>query len=136
MAELKKPATTGATATLAIVSGIWLILEGVLFAIFDLALGETWTQDLTAPFNFLYVGSSGVILAVFLTFLSAGVIILGGTLIFIRKYFIGGIVVIAISIFSIICGGGFWVTVLWGTSAGLIAFICPKLEQKIKDSNK
>ncbi|MBD3228975.1 MAG: hypothetical protein GF329_12370 [Candidatus Lokiarchaeota archaeon] len=134
MSSFKKPATTGATATLAIVSGIWLILEGILFIVFDLALAQTWTQDLTAPFNFLYVGINGVIVAVLLTFICAAIIMVGGTLIFMRKYYIGGLIVIGISIFSIICGGGFWVSVLWGTSAGLIAFICPKLEHKIKNS--
>ncbi|MHA1268609.1 MAG: hypothetical protein ACTSPY_02375 [Candidatus Helarchaeota archaeon] len=134
MSTIKKPATTGATATLAIVSGIWLILEGILFMVFDLALGQTWVQDLTAPFNFLYVGTSGVILAVLLSFASAIVIMIGGTLIFMRRYYLGGIIVIIISIFCIICGGGFWVSVLWGTSAGSIAFICPRLEKKIENS--
>ena len=134
MTILKKPATTGATATLAIVSGIWLILEGILFILFDLALGQTWVQDLTAPFNFLYVGQSGVILAIILTFLSAIILMIGGTLIFIRRYYLGGTIVIIISILCIMCGGGFWVSVLWGTSAGLIAFICPRLEEKINNS--
>ncbi len=134
MTEIKKPATAGATATLAIVSGFWLILEGILYMVFDLALGESWVQDLTAPFNFLYVGVSGVILAVVLSFLSAAIIIVGGVLIFMRKYFIGGIIVMVISIFSIICGGGFWVSILWGISAGLISFICPKIEKKINNS--
>ncbi|MHA1230371.1 MAG: hypothetical protein ACTSRP_05955 [Candidatus Helarchaeota archaeon] len=134
MSEIEKPATTGATATLAIVSSIWLILEGILFMVFDLALSQSWVQELTAPFNYLYVGTTGVILAVILSFICAIVMIIGGVLIFIRKYYIGGLVVIIISLFSIICGGGFWVSILWGTSAGLIAFICPKLEERIKNS--
>jgi len=131
MSKPEKLATTGATATLAIISGFWLILEGILYIVFDVVLGQDWVQELTAPFNYLYTGTNGPILAAILSFTFAIIIIIGGVLILMRKYYIGGIIVIAASLICIICGGGFWVSVLWGSSAGMIAFICPKLEKKV-----
>ena len=125
--EIPKPATAGAAGVLGIVSGFWCILEGILIMVFS--SGETnWAQELLfIPFFQANPILSGIISIVF-----AGVCIFSGFLVLIRKYIMGGLIMIVISMVSIIVGGGFYITALWGASGGLISLVCPSLEEKIK----
>jgi hypothetical protein len=125
--EIPKPATAGAAGVLGIVSGFWCILEGILIMVFS--AGETnWAQQLLfIPFFQANPIISGIISIVF-----AGVCICSGFLVLIRKYIMGGLIMIAVSMASIIVGGGFYITALWGASGGLISLVCPSLEEKIK----
>ncbi|MHA1385735.1 MAG: hypothetical protein ACTSR3_18440 [Candidatus Helarchaeota archaeon] len=109
-----------------IISGIWLLLAGILF----LGFGELFTKDL-APL----LSSGGLsLLAAFLSFLFAGMEMLGGFLVYNFKYRLGGVLIVIASTVSVIAGAGFYISLLWGLGAGLIAFICPNLEKKIQES--
>ncbi|MDD1777391.1 MAG: hypothetical protein LUQ65_04415 [Candidatus Helarchaeota archaeon] len=125
--EIPKPATAGAAGVLGIVSGFWCILEGILIMVFSLE-GDNWAQALLfIPFFQANPILSGIISIIF-----AGVCIFSGFLVLTRKYVIGGLIMIAVSMASIIVGGGFYITALWGASGGLISLVCPSLEEKIK----
>ncbi len=125
--EIPKPATAGAAGVLGIVSGFWLILEGILVMVFSSG-GENWAEQLLfIPFFQQNPVISGVISLVF-----AAICFYSGALIISRRYINGGIIMIVGSAASIIVGGGFYITVLWGASGGLISLVCPSLEEKIK----
>ena len=125
--EIPKPATAGAAGVLGIVSGFWCILEGILIMVFSIG-EDNWAQELLfIPFFQANPILSGIISIIF-----AGVCIFSGFLVLIRKYIMGGLIMIAVSMVSIIVGGGFYITALWGASGGLISLVCPSLEEKIK----
>ena len=128
--EIPKPATVGAAGVLGIVSGFWCILEGILIIVFS--SGENnWAEELLfIPFFQQQPVLSGII-----SFVCAGVCMFSGVLIITRKYIMGGLLMMGISIASIIVGGGFYITVLWGASGGLIALVCPSLEEKIREQS-
>ena len=128
--EIPKPATVGAAGVLGIVSGFWCILEGILIIVFS--SGENnWAEELLfIPFFQQQPVLSGII-----SFLCAGVCMFSGVLIITRKYIMGGLIMMGVSIASIIVGGGFYITVLWGASGGLIALVCPSLEEKIREQS-
>ena len=73
---------------------------------------------------------SGILSVVF-----AGLCMVSGALVIMRKYINGGFLMIGASIGSIIVGGGFYITVLWGASGGLISLVCPSLEEKIREQS-
>jgi hypothetical protein len=125
--EIPKPATAGAAGVLGIVSGFWCVLEGILIMVFS--SGETnWAQELLfIPFFQNNPIPAGIISIAF-----AGICFFSGFLVLIRKYIMGGLIMIAASMVSIIVGGGFYITALWGASGGLISLVCPSLEEKIK----
>ncbi len=123
--EKEKLATASAAGMMGIISSIWLILAGVLF----IGFGETFTKEL-AP---LLSGGLDV-LAGILSFIFAGIMIIGGILVYNFKYRIGAVLILVASIVGIIAGGGFYVATLWGSGAGVIALICPNLEEKIEAS--
>jgi len=125
--EIPKPATAGAAGVLGVVSGFWCILEGILIMVFGSGK-ENWAQKLLfIPFFQANPILSGIISLIF-----AGICIFSGYLVLIRKYIVGGLIMIAVSMASIIVGGGFYITALWGASGGLISLVCPSLEEKIK----
>ena len=128
--EIPKPATVGAAGVLGIVSGFWCILEGILIIVFS--SGENnWAEELLfIPFFQQQPVLSGII-----SFVCAGVCMFSGVLIITRKYIMGGLIMMGVSIASIIVGGGFYITVLWGASGGLIALVCPSLEEKIREQS-
>ncbi|NVM28400.1 MAG: hypothetical protein HWN65_06125 [Candidatus Helarchaeota archaeon] len=125
--EIPKPATAGAAGVLGIVSGFWCILEGILIMVF-----QDWGQDLL----FIPYFQANPTIAAIISFVCAGICMYSGALIIVRKYIMGGLIMISISMVSIIAGGGFYITVLWGASGGLIALVCPSLEEKIKGSTE
>jgi hypothetical protein len=128
--EIPKPATAGAAGVLGIVSGFWCILEGILIIVFS--SGETnWAEELL----FIPFFQANPLLSGIISFICAGICMYSGVLIIIRKYIPGGLLMMAISMVSIIVGGGFYITVLWGASGGLIALVCPSLEEKIKEQS-
>jgi hypothetical protein len=125
--EIPKPATAGAAGVLGIVSGFWCILEGILIMVFSSG-SQNWAQELLfIPFFQQSPILSGIISLIF-----AAVCIFSGGLVLMRKYIMGGLLMIAVSMASIIVGGGFYITALWGASGGLISLVCPSLEEKIK----
>jgi hypothetical protein len=127
--EIPKPATAGAAGVLGVVSGFWCVLEGILIMVFGSGT-ENWAQKLLfIPFFQANPILSGIISLIF-----AGICIFSGYLVLVRKYIPGGLLMIAISMASIIVGGGFYITALWGASGGLISLVCPSLEEKIKMS--
>ena len=124
--EREQLATAGAAGILGIICGIWMILAGILF----LGFGETFTKDL-APM----LSQGGLsILAALLSFVFAGLEILGGVLVYTFKYRKGGLLILFASFVGIVAGGGFYVGTLWGAGAGVIAMICPNLESKINQT--
>lgn len=129
--EIPKPATAGAAGVLGIVSGFWCILEGILIMVFSSG-EQNWAEKLL----FIPYFQQNPVLSGIISFVCAGICIYSGVLITIRKYIIGGMIMISISMVSIIVGGGFYITVLWGASGGLIALVCPSLEEKIKSSSE
>ena len=128
--EIPKPATAGAAGVLGIVSGFWLVLEGLLIMIFS---SDTlnWAEKLL----FIPIFQENPVISGVISMVCAGVCMFGGALVIMRNYIKGGLVMIIISIVSVLVGGGFYITVLWGASGGLIALVCPSLEEKIKSSN-
>jgi len=125
--EIPKPATAGAAGVLGVVSGFWCILEGILIMVFS--SGDTnWAEELL----FIPFFQANPILSGIISFIFAGVCIFSGALVLMRKYILGGLIMIAVSMGSIIVGGGFYITALWGASGGLISLVCPSLEEKIK----
>lgn len=126
--EIPKPATAGAAGVLGIVSGFWLILEGILIMVFSSG-EQNWSQELLfIPFFQANPYISGII-----SLILSGVCFYSGFLVIVRKYIMGGMIMIIVSAISIIVGGGFYITVLWGASGGLISLVCPSLEEKIKN---
>jgi hypothetical protein len=128
--DIPKPATAGAAGVLGIVSGFWCILEGLLIMIFS--TGESWAEKLL----FIPFFQDNPIIAGVISMVCAGVCIFSGALVIMRKYIEGGLIMICASMVSIVVGGGFYITVLWGASGGLIALVCPSLEEKIKEQLK
>lgn len=122
--EIPKPATAGAAGVLGIVSGFWCILEGILIMVF-----QDWGQELL----FIPYFQQNPLISGIISFVFAGICMYSGALIIMRKYIMGGLLMMGISMASIIVGGGFYITVLWGASGGLIALVCPSLEEKIKE---
>ncbi|NVM54403.1 MAG: hypothetical protein HWN66_11930 [Candidatus Helarchaeota archaeon] len=123
--EIPKPATAGAAGVLGVVSGFWCILEGILIMVFD------WGEQLL----FIPYFQDNFIIAGVISMVCAGICIYSGALIVMRKYIMGGMILMGISMVSILVGGGFYITVLWGSSGGLIALVCPSLEEKIKEQS-
>ncbi len=129
--EILKPATAGAAGVLGIVSGFWCILEGILIMVFSSG-GTNWSERLL----FIPFFQANPILSGIISLVCAGICMWSGVLVIMRKYTMGGLVMITISMVSIIVGGGFYITVLWGASGGLISLVCPSLEAKIKEETK
>ena len=128
--EIPKPATVGAAGVLGIVSGFWCILEGILIIVFS--SGENnWAEELL----FIPYFQQQPVLSGIISFVCAGVCMFSGVLILTRKYIMGGLIMMGVSIASIVVGGGFYITVLWGSSGGLIALVCPSLEEKIREQS-
>ena len=125
--EIPKPATAGAAGVLGIVSGFWCILEGILIMVFS-AGAENWAEQLL----FIPFFQNNPLISGIISFVCAGICMYGGILVITRRYIMGGLTMMVISMVSIIVGGGFYITVLWGASGGLIALVCPSLEEKIK----
>lgn len=125
--EIPKPATAGAAGVLGVVSGFWCILEGVLIMVFSSGK-ENWAQQLL----FIPYFKENPMISGIISFVCAAICIYSGTLVIMRKYIMGGLIMIGISMVSMIVGGGFYITVLWGASGGLISLVCPSLEEKIK----
>lgn len=127
-------ATANAASILGVVCAIWMILAGVLYLAFNTAFTDKLVP-LDAFLEFLTgnpnLGSTLFILDAALNFIFAALDIVGGFLVYIRRYRSGGLIIIVISLISILVGGGFWVGTLWGVAAGAIAFLCPNLEAKI-----
>ncbi len=128
--EIPKPATAGAAGVLGIVSGFWCILEGILIMVFSSG-GNNWAEQLL----FIPYFKSEPFISGIISFVCAGICMYSGVLIIMRKYIMGGFIMMGISVASIIVGGGFYITVLWGASGGLIALVCPSLEEKIKEQS-
>ena len=57
----------------------------------------------------------------------------GGILVYNFKYRQGGAIITIVAMVSVIIGGGFYISTLWGLAAGIIAMICPNLEEKINE---
>ncbi|MHA1378877.1 MAG: hypothetical protein ACTSRG_10890 [Candidatus Helarchaeota archaeon] len=114
-------ATASAAGIIGIVCSIWLFIEAILF----LTLGDIFTLKLAPLLADL------TILAALLNIVFGVLELLGVLLIFNFKYRNGGTIIILTSVGSIISGGGFYISFLWGIGVGLIALICPKLEDKI-----
>ncbi|MHA1300348.1 MAG: hypothetical protein ACTSO9_13095 [Candidatus Helarchaeota archaeon] len=114
-------ATASAAGIIGIVCSIWLFIEAILFSV----LGEIFTKKL-APLL-----SDFIVLAALLNYVFGALELLGVILIYKFKYTRGGIIIILTSAVSIISGGGFYISCLWGIGVGMIALICPKLEEKI-----
>ncbi|MHA1279014.1 MAG: hypothetical protein ACTSQI_02000 [Candidatus Helarchaeota archaeon] len=129
--EIPKPATAGAAGVLGIVSGFWLILEGILIMVFS-AGGEDWSKELL----FIPYFQDNPIISGIFSLIFAAICFFSGALVIKRQYLRGGLIMIVGSAASIIVGGGFYITVLWGASGGLISLVCPSLEEKIKDEMK
>ncbi|HUY01187.1 MAG TPA: hypothetical protein VMV49_16625 [Candidatus Deferrimicrobium sp.] len=129
--EIPKPATAGAAGVLGIVSGFWCILEGLLIMIFSSG-ANNWAEKLL----FIPFFQENPIIAGIISMICAGICIFSGALVIMRKYIEGGLIMICASMVSIVVGGGFYITVLWGASGGLIALVCPSLEEKIKEQIK
>ena len=127
-------ATANAASILGVICGIWMILAGILYLVFNTAFTDKLVP-LDAILEVLFQNPSlGSILFIFdaiLNFIFAAFEILGGIFVYSRKYRSGGTIIVVISLLSIIVGGGFWVGTLWGVAAGSIAFLCPNLEAKI-----
>ena len=122
--EIPKPATAGAAGVLGIVSGFWCILEGILIMVFG-----DWSEELL----FIPYFKEQPIVSGIVSMVCAGICFYAGALVIMRKYTMGGLIMIGVSAASIIVGGGFYITVLWGASGGLISLVCPSLEEKIKN---
>ena len=120
----EKLATASAAAIIGIACSIWLFLEAILF----LSFGEIFTSELAPILSHISV------LAALLNFIFGALEIAGAILIYRSKYIIGGVIVILTSAGSVIAGGGFYISFLWGLGVGLIALICPKLEKRILES--
>ncbi|MHA1300888.1 MAG: hypothetical protein ACTSO9_15830 [Candidatus Helarchaeota archaeon] len=119
-------ATASSSGMLALCSSIFLIITGLLF----IGFGEEFTKRLAPLFS---VGSLSLIAGILcITF--AIFEIIGGILVYTFKYTIGGIIILIISFVSIFVGGGFYITTLWGMGSGIIALICPSLEEKILEN--
>ncbi|MFX1451308.1 MAG: hypothetical protein ACFFCM_10725 [Promethearchaeota archaeon] len=124
--EREKLATASAAGMLGIISAIWFILAGILF----IGFGQTFTKDL-AP---LFSQPGQNIIAGILSLGFAVMDIIGGYWVYTFRYRIGGILILIASIVSVVAGGGFYVATLWGSGAGVIALICPNLEEKIEET--
>lgn len=128
--EIPKPATAGAAGVLGIVSGFWCILEGILIMVFSSG-EENWSEELLfIPYFQANPFVSGII-----SFVCAAICMYSGALVIMRQYIRGGLIMLVVSAASIIVGGGFYITVLWGASGGLISLVCPSLEEKIKQDS-
>ena len=126
--EREKLATASASGILAIISAIWYVVTGMLF----LGFGDTFTKQL-APL----MSSGGLgYLAGALSFIFAGIMIIGGIFVYEFKYRLGGVFILIGAFVGVIAGGGFYVATLWGAGSGFIAFICPNLEERILQSKK
>ena len=124
--EPEKLATASAAGLLGIICGIWLVLAGILF----LGFGVTYVAFL-APLM-----ASNIVLVylcAILNFVFAGIMMVGGILVYNFKYRQGGAIITIMAVISIIVGGGFYISTLWGLAAGIIAMICPNLEEKINE---
>ena len=118
-----KLSTASASGMLAILCGIFLLLSGILF----IGFGNEFTPRLAPLFSGNMAVFAGLICVIF-----AILEFIGGVMIYSFHYYkIGGIMILLISAISIIVGGGFYISTLWGLGAGIIALICPSLENKI-----
>ncbi|MFX1451309.1 MAG: hypothetical protein ACFFCM_10730 [Promethearchaeota archaeon] len=124
--EREKLATASAAGMLGIISSILFIVSGILF----IGFGQQFTRDLAPLFSNLSI------IAGILSILFAICMIIGGVLVYSYKYRIGGTLILFAAIVGTIAGGGFYVSTLWGCGAGMIALICPNLEQKILESKE